>query len=86
MCFFPLFLHAENLPYFCGFETDEDLSAWRFVHGNNRNRWEIGSAAAFKGERSLYISADGGATLGYVNTPALSVAYREFDLPVGVYV
>ena len=78
-------LQAQNVPIFLGFEQTEDNSAWQFVNGTNQNAWVIGEAASFKGSRSLYVSADGGATNNFVSAPALSVVYRYFDLAVGQY-
>ena len=76
---------AVSLPFFCGFEAHDDIAEWNLVNGTNRNAWVIGEATSLRGQRSLYISADGGLTMSFVRESALSVAYREFILPRGQY-
>ena len=78
---------VDSFPYFCGFETSEERAGWVFVNGGSdiKNKWNIGTATSFKGENSLYISSDGGTTVGYVDNACLVAAYREFDLPNGIF-
>ncbi len=70
------------LPYFCGFETEEDMDGWilKNVENSNTNKWVVGNATAFKGEKSLYISGDNGITAGYNNISTGVAAYKEFSL------
>ncbi len=78
---------AVTLPYFCGFETQDEKEGWVFVNGesNAGNKWVIGDATFFKDKNSLYVTSDEGVTAGYTNTACLIAAYKEFDLPAGIY-
>ena len=71
-------LVAASLPYSSGFEVGQD-TLWRTV--GTTNRWHLGSATAQAGSRSLYVSADGGATPGYdITAPAVSYALRAINI------
>lgn len=71
--------------YFCDFEDDAENALWTLNYAKNtsvdwNNKWAIGSAEAKAGVRSMYISADGGATAGYATGKArIMLAWREFD-------
>ncbi len=52
---------ADTLPYYTGFEPGDDV-AWRCLFSNTDNEWCIGSAVAASGNRSLYITDDGGTS------------------------
>lgn len=49
-------------PYFCNFESAEDLQYWNLYNGNSHNRWCIGTATNNGGNKSLYISDDNGVS------------------------
>ena len=53
------FTHAQNaitVPYFTGFENEQELSDWEATYA--LNNWIIGSDVAYSGTSSLYISSD----------------------------
>ena len=62
-----------QFPYSNGFEDGEDFS-WRA--SNSSNGWYIGSAAAYEGSHSLYISDMNGSTNTYGQVTGSSSAYR----------
>lgn len=78
-----------QLPYFCGFESAADTAGWVLNQVQNSSvvlphKWVIGEAAANMGLRSLYVSADNGATNTYADgRVAALVASKEFTLPAG---
>ena len=65
------------LPYETGFEDGED-QAWHF--DNSINGWTIGAAASSSGNKSLYISCDGGMHNRYSNNGGHSFASRTFNI------
>ena len=78
--------------YFCDFENDTENATWQLNTPKNEgyewpHLWCIGSAVSKDGERSLYVSADNGATAGYTSGNArIVIAWREFDnLEAGEY-
>lgn len=76
-----------DMPYYTGFEQDED-TLWA-TYGHPGAAWVIDTAAAADSLRSLYISADGGLTNGYVASGAaarVSYAVRSFDIAEGQYI
>ena len=79
----------ETLPYFEGFEDTITYSGWVLNAGPNgktaQNKWYVSDADAFVGDKALYISADEGKSLSYVNKQVFNVAYREIALPKGLY-
>ena len=85
------FLSAQTteLPYFCGFENENENAEWTLNPTVTSavvlpNKWFIGKAAAQMGLQSLYISGDEGQTNSYVTQKVAAVyAYREFILPAG---
>ena len=60
-----------SLPYYQDFETDV-LENWHL--NNETNGWYLGSAVAYDGEESLYISMNNGVSHGY-NDDATSYSY-----------
>lgn len=83
-----LSIPASAFHYFCGFETSQDTVGWRFATGRRiSTTFVIGSATHQVGAKSLYVSADGGTTAGYVSTASgfMTVAYRKFTLAAGRY-
>lgn len=77
------------LPYFCGFESSADTAGWVLNPTANASvklphKWAIGPATANMGIRSLYVSADEGASNLYSeNRVAVLTAYKDFTLPGG---
>ena len=80
--FFTPSLPYSDLPYYTGFEEDDDLS-WSINNGHNG--WYIDTAAKSTGDYGLYISADTGRTNTYVHTLTNSFAARNFVLDSGKY-
>lgn len=78
-----------DLPYFCDFEDDAENAKWVLNPGieniTTTNAWCIGGAKAYTGEKSLYISCDGGQTNTYATTHNILVAYRDISLERGQY-
>lgn len=66
-----------RLPYYCDFEDSVEVSYWKFVNGNNTNKWFIDTAANHGGSKALYVSNDNGATNAYtINSSSRVWAYR----------
>lgn len=81
-------LGQQSLPYFCGFETDDECLGWELNAGatdNFTNLWCIGSAAYRSGLKSMYISYDNGTTAGYTANRNMLAASHEFQIPQGTY-
>ena len=78
-------LQAQDFPTFEGFEDESTYGEWTFVHAASQNKWHIGSAMSSQGKHSLYVSVDGGQTLGYSNDASGIAAYTTYNLPVGYY-
>lgn len=78
-----------DLPYFCDFEDDAEIQNWVLNPGveavNTDNRWTVGNATAYTGNRSLYVSADNGTNNSYKSTNNMLVAYRDVTLDAGTY-
>lgn len=78
-----------DLPYLCDFEDAAENANWTLNPSVNTittdNRWVIGSAVAYTGERSLYVSKDGGETSTYASTNNVLLAYRDITLEAGDY-
>ncbi|MBR5983080.1 MAG: carboxypeptidase regulatory-like domain-containing protein [Bacteroidales bacterium] len=68
-------------PYICDFEDSEENANWILSNGRQTNKWHIGTAVNNGGEKSLYISNDGGENYTY-NTGATSYvyAYRKINI------
>ncbi len=60
-----------SLPFNEDFE--EANSGWKFVNGEQTNKWMIGNGAAYAGEQSLYVSSDG--TKNTYDKAAVSASY-----------
>lgn len=77
------------LPYFNGFEDEEENSKWIRNHGINgsklTNRWKVSSAESFTGDSCLMISNNDGVSASYSHVQNTAVAYREFLLPPDTY-
>lgn len=65
------------LPFTEDFE--EWPSGWTVVNGTQTNQWHVGTATAYEGEQSAYISNDGGVTNAYSIT-ATSVVHMYRDI------
>lgn len=75
---------GEDLPYFTGFESDQDV-AWTFANGTQANKWYIGSATNNGGSRSMYISSNATANNYNVGSPSSVYAYKSFNVLPGQY-
>ena len=71
-----------TLPLTEGFETG--YGDWAVVNGTQTNKWYAGTAAAYSGTQSSYISNDAGVTNTF-NVDAASVVhiYRDITFPAG---
>lgn len=80
---------TSDLPYLCDFEDDTENANWVFNPGVEQiitdNAWTVGSATAYTGNKSLYVSADNGATNAYNGTNNVLIAYRDVSLDNGKY-
>lgn len=78
-----------DLPYLCDFETEDQNKMWGLNPGidaiQTDNRWVIGSATAYTGEQSMYVSKDGGVSTAYANTNNVLLAYQDITLDQGDY-
>jgi len=78
-----------DLPYLCDFEDASENANWTLNPSINTitttNAWVIGDALAYTGERSLYVSQDGGVTNTYASTNNVLLAYRDITLEAGDY-
>ena len=77
------FVMAQNtfFPYYCGFDTEEELSEWTCKSRVGLvNKFVVDSAIHLIGAKSLYISADDGETFGSEmnETGFVNVAYHTF--------
>ena len=68
------------------FENAAADSAWTFINGTVTNQWVIDSAVSNGGNRSLYVSNDGGLTNAYTNN-STSFSYATIGgwMEPGVY-
>ncbi|MBR5984592.1 MAG: fibronectin type III domain-containing protein [Bacteroidales bacterium] len=74
----------QSLPYYQDFESDY-IQGW--YRRNETNGWSYGSAVSYEGDRSLYVSNDGGGTYGFnISSNSYSLAYFAFnmDSPWGI--
>lgn len=71
-----------HLPYYCRFETAVDTAGWKLTDGVSSSKWCWGEAENRSGNRSIYLSTDGGATAGYDEVPTgyYVVAYKKFTV------
>jgi hypothetical protein len=71
-----------TLPYIHNFEDNEENANWILENDNQTNKWHIGLAVNYSGEKSLYISNNNGTSNTYSNNSTSYVyAYRtlRFD-------
>lgn len=76
-------------PYVCDFEDSVECRHWVMLDEGQQNQWYCGTAAnnTLQGQRSIYVSNDGGTSNSYSGTSySTSYAYREILLDVGTYV
>lgn len=77
--------------YICDFEDEAENAQWHLNIPKNENytwvnQWAIGSSIASLGMQSMYISPDGGTTVGYARTESrIMIAWRELELEAGRY-
>ena len=78
-----------DLPYLCDFENETENADWVLNPSVNTittaNRWVIGNALAYTGEKSMYVSQDGGQTSTYASTNNVLLAYHDIILDAGDY-
>lgn len=80
-----------TVPYSMGFEEDEstELSNWVLNPGANASKcvdqWYVGEAVKSDGKQALYISSDKGASAMFGVAKNVQYAYRDLQLPKGVY-
>lgn len=75
--------------YLCDFENEVENAGWKLNVTANpsipfANKWYIGTGISNGGEKSLYISTDGGQTPGY-SSPSMMIATRSVTLAPGDY-
>lgn len=62
-------------------DFEQGNTGWFFANTNQTNKWVIGSAAAFSGTKSLYISNNNGTSATYTaTTTSRSWAWTEFTV------
>ena len=69
-------------PYSQDFETSND---WGFENGSLTNNWCWGSAVNNCGEKSMYVSKDGGTTYEYAHGNTVIYASKLFNFAQGTY-
>lgn len=69
-------------PYSQDFETSND---WGFENGSLTNNWCWGSAVNNGGEKSMYVSKDGGTTYEYAHGNTSIYASKLFSFAQGTY-
>ncbi len=71
-----------TLPYSITFESG--MSDWNIVNGTQPNIWYVGTATAYAGSQSVYVSNDNGVSNNY-NVSSTSVVhfYRDVAFPAG---
>src|SRR5690606_31527482 len=71
-----------QIPAEVDFEDDfEEEGGWTFISNNQTNQWYIGTATAYAGNTSLYITNDGGTTNAYSDTQTVTHAIRDLSFP-----
>ncbi len=69
-----------TMPYFIDFEAGTEQ--WTFVNGSLINKWHHGSATAYSGTKSVYISNDNGVSNTYTISSTSTVHfYRDVTIP-----
>ncbi|MGY6562054.1 MAG: fibronectin type III domain-containing protein, partial [Luteibaculaceae bacterium] len=62
----------------------EECLKWNIVNGTAVNQWHFGTAVAQSGNRSMYISSDGGDNNTYNGTtPSIVHFYQDFEIEAG---
>lgn len=78
---------AGNMVYECDFESE--LLGWTFAKADGINSgFVVDTAMKYQGDKALYVSPDGGKTVGYSqdnNKGYVSVAYKKIYLEAGQY-
>lgn len=78
-----------DLPYLCDFEDETENQNWVLNPSVNTittaNRWVIGGAVAYTGDKSMYVSQDEGESNTYASTNNVLLAYRDITLEAGDY-
>ena len=69
-------------PYSQDFETSND---WGFANGTLTNQWCWGGATNNGGEKSMYVSKDGGTTYEYAHGNTAIYASKLFNFAQGTY-
>ena len=69
-------------PYSLDFETSND---WGFANGTLTNQWCWGGATNNGGEKSMYVSKDGGTTYEYAHGNTAIYASKLFNFAQGTY-
>ena len=69
-------------PYSQDFETNND---WGFANGTLTNQWCWGGATNNGGEKSMYVSKDGGTTYEYAHGNTAIYASKLFNFAQGTY-
>ena len=74
-------LQAQEVVFFS--ENFEGLThAFTVVNGTQTNQWRLGTATAFEGTRSMYISNDAGVSNRYSNTSSVVHLYTDITFPM----
>ena len=69
-----------------GYTDDfETANNWLLINGTQTNGWAWGEATKKDGEKSIYISNDGGTTNAYTNTETYVYATKLFSFAGGAY-
>lgn len=70
-----------SLPYFCDFENTQENNAWNIINSSYFG-WYIDTASFYNGEKSLYISKDGGTSVANITNYDFdnSWAFRDIYL------
>ncbi len=87
-CLFPIMAQHTPLPYFCGFETEEEQDGWVSKKRASMNtKFVFGKAVHSLGKQSMYVSCDDGVTASYdgVTSGYNAVAFRKFSFAKGDY-
>ena len=71
-----------NNPYSQDFENSND---WSFENGTLTNTWCWGSAVNNGGEKSIYVSKDGGTTYEYIHSNTAIYVSKLFNFAQGTY-
>lgn len=71
-----------QIPAEVDFEDDfEEEGGWTFISNNQTNQWYVGTATAYAGNTSLYITNDNGASNAYSGSATVAHAIRDLAFP-----